>query len=232
MNEIESMNDNPRPGCQAFDLHLAAYLEGEDRPEVSRHAGECPFCKVVLADFEQLRMASDALPLAEPPARLWPNIRATLAEEGIIHARPSFWQRWFPIAKLAPEAQPVGALLALAAMALVLISSTGSYETSRPSDRIAQGGPVIAAGFVLPGVSPTFVETVRQMEGAFRAQENLVEPAMQASFRKSLQALDASIEESLGQCMRDPGDLLARQYLVDTYQTKAEVLASALELTR
>ena len=232
MNEIKSMNANQRPGCQAFDLHLASYLEGEDRPEVARHARECRYCGVVLADLEQLRVTSAAQPLPEPPARLWANIRARLEDEGVIRARESFWQRWFPSPRLAPEARPVGALLALATLALVLIASTRSFETSRPSDKLAQGGTVITAGITVPGLTPALAETVGQMEAAFRAQEDTFEPAVKATYKKSLEALDTSIRETMGACERDPGDQLAQQYLVNAYQTKAEVLASALEPSR
>ena len=232
MNEIKSMNDNPRPGCQTFDLNLAAYLEGEDRPEVSRHARECRYCSVLLADLEQIRVTSAAQPLPEPPPRLWANIRSTLEVEGVIRARQSFWQRWFPSPRLAPEARPVGALLALATLALVLIASTRSFETSRPSDILAQGGTVSTAGITVPGLTPALEETVGQMEAAFRAQEDTFEPAVKATYKKSLEALDTSIRESMGACKRDPGDQLAQQYLVNAYQTKAEVLASALEPSR
>ena len=221
-----------RPGCREFDLKLAAYLDGEERPEVTRHAAECPYCQVVLADLERITAVGRELPLADPPARLWANIRATLAEEGIIHDRYSFWQRWFPIPRLAPEARPVGALLVLAAMALVLIASIQSFETTSPSDKMLRSGPVLAAGFVPPGVSPALAETVREMEGAFRAEEDSFEPEMKATYEKSLETLDSTIQESLGQCQRNPGDLLARQYLLNAYQSKAEVLASALGISR
>jgi hypothetical protein len=233
MNESTlNTNGSKRPGCQAFDLNLAAYLEGEDRPEITRHASECPYCKVVLADLGEITGASATLPLPEPPARLWANIRATLEQEGVIRARQSFWQRWFPSPRLAPEARPVGALLALAAMALILIASTGSFETPRRSDILAGKGAVISAGIAAPGLTPALAETVGQMETAFRAQEDSFEPAMKATYKKSLEALDESIRESMGQCERNPDDLLARQYLVNAYQSKAEVLASALEFSR
>jgi hypothetical protein len=232
MNQTKSMNDNLRPGCQAFDLHLAAYLEGEERPEVSRHARECRYCSAVLADLEQIRVTGAALPLPEPPARLWANIRSTLESEGVIRERQSFWQRWFPSPHLAPEARPVGALLALATLTLVLLASTGRFETSRPSAILTPGGTVITAGITVPGLTPALENTVVQMEAAFRTQEDTFEPAMKATYRKSLEALDTSIRESMGACQRDPEDQLAKQYLVDAYQTKAEVLASALEPSR
>ncbi|MBI4166654.1 MAG: hypothetical protein HY508_13065 [Acidobacteria bacterium] len=226
------MSETRRPGCQAFDLNLAAYLEGEDRPNVTRHARECSYCKVLLADLERVREASASLPLPEPPTRLWANIRATLVEEGVIRARQSFWQRWFPSPRLAPEARPMGALLALATMALILIASTGRFESPRRSDILASRGTVITAGIVAPGLTPALAQTVGQMEAAFRAQEDSFEPAMKATYKKSLEALDESIRETMGQCERHPDDLLARQYLVNAYQTKAEVLASALEFSR
>jgi len=225
-------SETKRTACQTFDVNLAAYLDGDDRPEVARHARECAFCKIVLADLEQIRGASAAVPLPEPPARLWANIRATLRGEGVMGARASFWQRWFPSPRLAPEARPVGALLALATMALVLIASTRSFETSRPSDILAQGETVITAGIAIPGLTPALAKTVGQMEAAFRAQEDSFEPAIKATYKKSLEALDASIRETMGQCERHPDDLLAREYLVNAYQTKAEVLASALEPSR
>ncbi len=225
-------NEIARPGCRAFELGLAAWLDGEDRPEVALHARECPFCKVVLADLEQIRAMSASLPLAEPPARLWANIRAALVEEGVIHARPSIWQRWFPSPHWIPEARPVGALAALAAMALVLLSSPQGFETPRGSDILAEREPAVMAGLAAPELTPALAETVGQMEAAFRAQEGSFEPALKATYRKSLEALDATIRETVGQCRRDPGDALAKQYLMNAYQTKAEVLASALEFNR
>ncbi len=233
MGEIAHLqNDNARPGCRAFDLGLATYLEGEDRPEVTLHARQSTFCNVVLADLEQIRVMSASLPLPEPPARLWANVRAALAEEGVIRERQSFWQRWFPSPHWIPEARPVGALAALAAMALVLLSSPQGFETPRGSDILAKGEPVVMAGLVPPELTPALAQTVGQMEAAFRAQEDSFEPALKATYKQSLEALDATIRETVGQCRRDPGDALARQYLMNAYQSKAEVLASALEFNR
>jgi hypothetical protein len=231
MNATRSQHKEPRPGCVAFDKNLAAYLEGEERPEVSLHARECPYCHVLLSDLEQIHVTSTAMPLPEPPARLWANIRSTLEAEGVIRPQLTFWQRWFPSPHLAPEARPVGALLGLALLAIVLVGSTGNYQTSPSSDIIPPGVHVSTAG-IAPELTPALQDTVSQMENAFRAQEDSYEPAMKASYKKSLEALDMSIQESMGQCQRDPADQLARQYLVNAYQMKAEVLASALESSR
>jgi hypothetical protein len=224
MSELNKPREEPRPACRDFDRHLAAYLEGEAQPAVDRHARECPYCRVVLEDLRAIREASSELPLPEPPARLWANIRATLEAEGVIRLQPSFWQRWFPVARLAPEARPVGALLGLAALALVMVTSTGNLDSTRPKHIMPGAGVVTAAG-----LSPALEATVRQMEEAFRAQEDSFEPELKTTYRKSLEALDDSIRETMIQCQRDPADPLAQQFLLNAYRTKAEVLAAALE---
>ena len=224
--------ETARPACRAFDLALAAWLEGKERPEVPRHASECDYCQVVLSDLEQLRSAAVDVPLPEPPARLWANVRAALVEEGLIGRRESFWQKWFPSSLRVPEARPVGALAAMAALALVMLSSPQGFETPRGSDILAQGEPMIVAGLAAPELTPALAETIGQMEAVFRAQEDSFEPALKATYRTSLDALDTTIRETIGQCRRDPKDTLSKQYLMNAYQTKAEVLASALEYNR
>jgi len=221
-----------RPQCRAFDLGLAAYLEGEARPEVTAHARECPFCGVMLADLEQVRMTSRDLAFEEPPARLWTNVRATLADEGVIRDQVSAWQRWVPRLTFVREPLPVGALAGLAILALGLLTSPRSYQTPSVSGILPEGESVIAAGFVPPELTPALAETVQQMEAAYNAQQSSLEPALKATYNRSLETLDATIQECIRHCKRDPGNALARQFLMHAYQSKAEVLASALEFNR
>lgn len=77
----DPMNDSSgaaRAKCRQFDLDLPAYLEGDGHLEVARHAGECPFCSVVLADLQLIQSHSRETMLEDPPARVWANIRASL----------------------------------------------------------------------------------------------------------------------------------------------------------
>jgi hypothetical protein len=232
MSEQEnSMAGAARVACRAFDQELAAYLDGEDKPRVLAHAQECPFCGVVLADMEQIQRVSRDLPLLEPPSRLWANVRATLASEGVIHDPFPAWQRWIPRLTFVREPQPLGALAGLAVLALVLLNSPRSFETSSASGILPEGELVLAAGFV-PELTPALADTVSQMEVAYQARESSLEPALKATYQRSLRTLDATIQECIRQCKREPGNALARQYLMHAYQSKAEVLASALEFNR
>lgn len=67
-----------RAQCRQFDLDLPAYLEGDGHLEVARHAEQCPFCRVVLADLQLIQSQSREALLEDPPASVWANIRSSL----------------------------------------------------------------------------------------------------------------------------------------------------------
>lgn len=215
--------------CRQFDQELRAYLEGEDRPEVLAHARQCPYCGVLLADVEQIRFAGHHLPLEEPPARVWANIRARLEAEGIMREQVPAWHHWLPGLGFLPHSAPVGALACLALLGLALLVSPRNFQAPGSAEWSPMSGKTTAAAAVVPGLDNELTRILADMESAYRARESYLEPALKDTYRKSLKSLDASIAESLQQCQREPGNVLAREYLVGAYKSKAEVLASALE---
>jgi hypothetical protein len=227
----QSQFDAPRAWCRKFDQGLSAYLEGEDKPEVLAHAQQCPYCSVVLADLEQIRFAAYHLSLEQPPARVWANIHATLQAEGIIREPVPAWHRWLPGLAFRHNPAPVGALACLALLGLTLLVSPRSLQTPGSVEGSPASVRTTAAAAFVPAVNDELTRTLTEMESAYRAQESSLEPALQDAYRKSLKSLDASIEESLQHCQRHPGSLLAREYLVSAYQSKVEVLGSALQST-
>lgn len=223
------ISDNDRDACRHFDLNLEAYLEGDDRVEVVAHARQCPYCAVVLADLEQIRFASRHLLAEEPPSRVWANIRATLAAEGVIHEQLPAWQRWIPLHRLLHSPGPVGALAGLAVLAVAMLVLPQAYEISRPSDILPVDETLTMAAAFSPNAGGDLSRTAREMEEAYLARQSSFEPALKESYRRSLDTLDTTIQECAKHCQRDPGNALARQYLMRAYQSKVEVLASALE---
>jgi len=224
--------DNLRAACHQFDLHLAAHLEGQDNPQVAAHAKECPYCRALLADLEQIRLASRDLPLDEPPPRLWANICATLQGEGIIQEQIPAWQRWFPPLALLHTPRPVGALAGLALLAVALLSSPRGYESPDSADSMQGRESMTLAGVLPVGADVDLARTVKEMEETYSARGSFLEPALKETYDKSLGTLNDTIEECIRHCRREPRNALARQYLIHAYQAKAEVLASALESNR
>jgi hypothetical protein len=227
--DYESGADAARTLCRQFDRELSAYLEGEDKPEVLAHAQQCPYCSVFLTDLEQIRFTSHHLPLEPPPARVWANVHATLEAEGIIREQVPAWHRWLPRPGFLPHSAPVGALACLALVGLTLMVSPRSYETPGDVAWLPASAQTTAAAAFVPVLNDELTRTLAEMESAYQSRESLLEPALKATYRKSLASLDASIQESFVHCQREPGNALAREYLVNAYQSKVEVLASALE---
>lgn len=198
-------------GCRRFDLELSAHLEGEGRPFVSVHAKECVFCRVLVEDLDEVRLAAKQLPLEEPSLLVWANLRTQLRQEGVIREQEtawSWWGRWRAHHQLAP----VGALACLVIL--------GSILTAPRTSLLVQGPPQ-------PDIGPAPV--LEELEQTFKANEKFLAPEVRATYDKSLLSLDDSILECRNSLQQEPGNSLAHEYLLAAYSRKAEVLASALE---
>src|SRR5438093_13211593 len=86
MGQGECQREEPKPACRNFETGLAAYLEGEGRPEIPAHASECSACGVILADLQYVIATSAVLEYQDPPARLWANLRVALVSEGLLRS--------------------------------------------------------------------------------------------------------------------------------------------------
>ncbi len=74
--------------CADFDLILAEVLHRADLPGAAQeHLAECGPCTALLNDIETIAESVRQLPMEprEPVPNLWPQIRAALREEGVIH---------------------------------------------------------------------------------------------------------------------------------------------------
>jgi hypothetical protein len=220
--------EGSRLACRQFELELSAYLEGESRPEVPRHAASCPFCSVLLADLQLIRTEVRSLPLQEPPARVWANVRATLAAEGIIR-EPESRAGWFKFPVLAHWAAPVGALAALVVISAALLVPSASIDHARTAAWLSVSDRDAIAARVLEVEDNTLANTVSELEKSFASRQASLEPSVKQAYLAGLKTLDNSIRETRASVEREPGNTLARQYLVAAYTQKAEVLAAALK---
>jgi len=222
-------------GCHQFDLELAAYLQGEEQPQLAAHVQECPFCYSVLADLEGIRLASSELTTEEPPARLWANIRASLMAEGIIRPSGASWRRWswgWLTAAWLHNPVAVAALGCLLVLGIGLMKSPrfgilGSgfarvARTSNPESRDTNPGEWSSVTDVAGALNP--------METSYQASALSLEPSVKETYQKSLDSLDGEIRECLKSIKQEPDNSLAREYLLAAYEQKARVLESALYL--
>jgi hypothetical protein len=209
--------------CKQFLDQLDAWMEGQRPLGASEHLTGCPECRSVLEDLDTITTAarSTSEELAEPPAYLWNSIRAQLVREGVIreaHApeikgarRP--WRGWFALPTPA-----------LAALSLVVL---------------------LAAGFALRGPVTRRMNNYRWMRGTQNSTSPLgakldsVEhatmaslasnPVVTAALHKNLAIVDNYISLCEKSVRENPQSEMARDFLYNAYQQKADLLAQMNE---
>jgi hypothetical protein len=222
-------DDAMKPECQRFELELAAFLEGESRPEVERHAESCPICSVILADLRLIRSEAASLPLEDPPGRVWANVRAQLASEGLIR-EPKNWRQWFAWGTMEHAAAPLGALACLVIFcSAVLLVPTASMDSSRTASWLSLKDRDAVAARVLKVEDGDLASMVQDLERDFDARKESLAPPVKETYIQGLKSLDTSISECRASVEQEPGNTLAREYLTAAYTQKAEVLAAALK---
>ncbi len=207
-------------GCLIFEGGLADYLEGQIRPDLARHARECEYCAVMLADLELISTESRTAGLEEggrgPSPRVWANIRAALESEGYFRDQRGWRERFFSQWWAAPNPVP------LAAMAVVLLAAAVFLVYPWTHTNLPLHSAAIAGQQELQ-------QTVAQLEQAYRERATSFEPAVKQGYEKGLESLNASIEAAQSSLDSQPDNDMAREYLLTAYEQKADVLASALE---
>src|SRR5215469_301876 len=211
-------------GCKQFLNQLDVWLEGEKPPDAKAHAVVCPNCRAVLEDFQAIASAASELrdESGEPPAYLWNSIRTKLEEEGIIHE---------------PQTAPV------------VVPTKGWHEWFRALPRPALAGAYLAllvvAGFGLSGPITKRVNDYRWIRGTRDSTASLgahldsVELATMASFASNPVVTDALhknlliVDNYISLCEKsvreEPQSEIARDYLYNAYQQKADLLAQMNE---
>ena len=215
--------------CDRFELELEAYIEGESRPAVTAHLGECVFCKVAFEDLMALGRAARELPLEEPSPVVWANIRAQLSAQGAFAEKAGVWS-WFGQLDFFRRPIPAAAFACMLALGCWLTATQNNPQPSEATASLATSAvePNVVRSMAFPGRTG-LEEAVRDLEEAFKAREGSLAPDVKATYESSLISLDDSIRECSDSLQREPGNSLAHEYLLAAYSQKAEVLSSALE---
>lgn len=235
------MGSSPVPAnelCLKFQADLPAYLEGEKRAEAVSHAAVCEYCRCLLADIENVRQASSAPGLDDPPDRVWTCVRARLIEEKIIRnpaglepAAATMGKWWFPwkVWGFLRYPAPIAAAAAVVIASVVLFKAPG-YLAHSPMQSVNTLHP---AAFMQSDIAPQDIaslrRTISQLDEAYRANESSLEPSMRETYQKSLDSLNGEIQECRASMKQQPGDGLTQDYLSNAYVQKARLLQTALE---
>jgi hypothetical protein len=210
-------------GCKQFLNQLDAWLEGQREAEAQEHVADCRNCRGLVEDFKAMAMAARALDddMSEPPAHLWNSIRAQLEQEGIIREAPSEGK--------------------------VPTQRGGGWFPSLPRPALAAGylSLLLIAGFALSGPLTKRMNDYRWIRGtqnstaSLGAQLDSVEqatihslssnPIVTAALHKNLAIVDNYISLCEKSVREEPENEIARDYLYQAYEQKADLLAQMNE---
>jgi len=221
---------------QCKDVEFVVEQEGlAPLPETARaHVAICSHCQGYVADLATIVAVANEMPAeVEPPARVWVSLQAQLELEGIIKTPPiavqaerSLW--WHGFNDLFRSRA-----LATAAVGLLIVAA-GVVELRQSVDTQTTG-PVSESALSVPQWQIAFKQTATVLNGQEVDLRNMqlasTSPAapVDDSYRQSLQQVDEFIADCERRVNAAPQDDLAREYLSNAYQQKAELLSAMMD---
>jgi hypothetical protein len=219
--------------CSQFTSQLDEWMRGERSTAARVHARECRRCSGLAEDFGTIAKAARdwSLDEAAPSPRLWTALRAQLQEEGLI--RDGARNTTPSPSRVQPQVQ---------------ISKPASWLTRwfggglRPALAGAYLAVLIAASIVFVGPSGKQIDdsqwlaktqtSIKPLNAELDAAEHMVlsnlasaSPVVTASFHQNLAIIDNDIALCEKSVREEPENELARDYLYQAYEQKADLLA-------
>ena len=197
--------------------------------EVNSHLAECRECRNYIADLTSIVDVARKMPSEiTPPDRIWISLRAQLEAEGIIRepvlvpapGHTSWWQGFSDLFRSRALATATVGMLILFAGFLQIRTDNGP-GTNAPAPlraTVIATEPFAATRIVLNEQEPV-------ARGIILASTSPVDN----SLRDNLQKVDDFIADCEHRLNDAPQDDLAREYLSNAYQQKAELLSAMMD---
>ena len=204
---------------------LEVFFEQEGLAPLSaaarQHLSECHACKHFFDDVSSIVALAHQLPAElEPPEHIWISIRNELVREGTIRgfssnrATAPWWQSFAELFRTRS--------LATAAVAMVMIV-VAFLLGSKPREQVLQ---------VQEDPYASTVTALSQQEHDLANMQlaSTGEPsAVDTSLRQNLQQVNEFIADCERRVREVPSDELAREYLTNAYQQKAQLLSAMMD---
>jgi hypothetical protein len=220
---------------QCKDVEIVVEQEGlAPLPEAAQaHVATCSHCQGFVADLAAIISVANELPAeVEPPARVWVSLQAQLELEGIIKTpmvpahgeRSSSWHGFSDLFR--------GRALATATVGLLIVASGVLLLRQPPDASLETNGSVAGPVWQVPFAQTAKVLNEQEIDLRNMQVANVQlasTSAVDTSFRQNLQQVDDFIADCERRVNAAPQDELAREYLSNAYQQKAELLSAMMD---
>ena len=206
--------------CIEFQKVLPYIIETGGNAEEDAHLKSCAVCSGLVQDLRYIAEAAKLLlPMQEPGPRVWNGIHGALEREGLVRPLAGtvrFRPQTAATAVLSRWRWASGSsLLAFAALLLFTIGILWYHN------RASQ--PAVTASLSQPA-SPAVDDDDSQMLNAVQKKS----PALAATYRENLDAVNAYIRDAQQTVKQDPRDMGARDHLLRAYDQKTLLYEMAL----
>ncbi len=200
--------------CIEFQDILADMIDGETDAEHEAHLKSCSSCSELVSDLRAIASGAKLLCAdSEPSPRVWANIQRTLEEEGIIRPAKQPGATLFPARRWSPAWLATGtAIVLLAIGAFIYTNHRGLNQQLANTQSLTTPA------------SESAVASVDDVELLSH-----VSPAARATYADDLQTVNAFIRDAENSVAQDPSDDEARHFLMQAYQERDMVYASAMD---
>jgi hypothetical protein len=221
--------------CRDFLNYLEPWMEGERPQDAQAHLRTCPHCASVVSDLALIHSEARSWSATEQeaPERVWTSLRAQLEQEGLIReAAPARRDRAHDAAhRAAPRAGWLSSLFPRLPRPVL----AGAYLAALVAVAFALSGPVnkrVNEARWLKGTQTSTSPLSAQLDFAEQNSNSYVtraNPAVTASLHQNLALVDKYIALCEKSVNEEPQNEVARDYLYEAYQQKADLLTQMTE---
>jgi hypothetical protein len=217
---------------QCKDVEFVVEQEGlAPLPEAARaHVATCSHCQDFVADLATIVSVANELPAeVAPPARVWVSLQAQLELEGIIKTpavpargeRSSWWHGFNDLIR--------SRALATAAVGLLIVAAGVMQLRQPPYSPPQPAGTAARPDWQIPFAQTAKVLNEQEVDLRNMQLAGTSTSRVDDSFRQNLQQVDDFIADCEHRVSVAPQDELAREYLSNAYQQKAELLSAMMD---
>ncbi|MGB7296423.1 MAG: zf-HC2 domain-containing protein [Candidatus Aminicenantales bacterium] len=219
--------------CPLAQEWISRSLDGELGPEreakLKAHLEACPDCRALARDLEVIVREAGKLSVLEPSPAVWPKVAAAVRGscEGDSVSFPEkkswpgvFWNRY------------AWRFAAAAALVLVIVGTVIIRQQPRVAADPVREGSVEYTLAKLQEAQDYYEKAIRSLNEAVQSQDSNLSPQVAEIFRRSLAAMDETIQACRQIVEEDPGNLTARAYLLTAYREQVNVLEEMMGLKR
>jgi hypothetical protein len=218
------------------------YVDGTSDPfernAVEQHLRACAVCRQLVDDLREIRRATGALELREPPVRAWGRIeRAIKLEQGNdSRTRGSYsfvGKAGWGTSGRTPYWLAAAAVLLLATLVGVRYmpgrsQPAGDGDTVETSVSASRAAEAIESELRL--AESHYENAIKGLEAAAQNDQDALDPRTAATLQKNLAVIDQAISESRAAMRAQPASEPAKQSLIENFKTKIALLQDTVAL--